>query len=83
INGRPASAAQLAEIGERLLEIHGQHEHQALLDRGQQLVLLDAYGQHQDLLRPVQQQAEHWQALNRRLAEIERQGDVSERVAWL
>ena len=83
INGRPASATQLGEIGERLLEIHGQHEHQALLERSQQLNLLDAYGQHQALLHPVREQAERWQGLSRRLAEIERQGDVSERLSWL
>src|SRR6185295_5935333 len=40
INGRPATLAQLSEIGEKLVEIHGQHEHQALLERGHQLGLL-------------------------------------------
>ena len=39
INGRPASVAQLAEVGQLLIEIHGQHEHQALLSRRHQLSL--------------------------------------------
>ena len=44
INGRSGSLAQLSELTASLVEIHGQHEHQALLDRTQQLALLDAFG---------------------------------------
>jgi DNA repair protein RecN (Recombination protein N) len=83
INGRPATASQLAELAEHLLEIHGQHEHQALLDRRQQLALLDAFGQHESLLAPVREQAAHCQTLTRRIAAIEKQGDVAERLDWL
>jgi DNA repair protein RecN (Recombination protein N) len=49
INGRPATIAQLAELAGRLVEIHGQHEHQALMSRGSQLALLDAFGRHAPL----------------------------------
>ncbi|WP_267119626.1 AAA family ATPase, partial [Xanthomonas sacchari] len=41
INGRPVTLSQLAELAGHLVEIHGQHEHQALLSRGSQLGLLD------------------------------------------
>ena len=30
INGRPATLAQLQQVGERLVDIHGQHAHQSL-----------------------------------------------------
>jgi DNA repair protein RecN (Recombination protein N) len=83
INGRPATLSQLAGLGERLLEIHGQHEHQALLERPQQLALLDAFGRHEALLAPVRELAGRWQGLQRRLDEIEARGDVGERLAWL
>jgi DNA repair protein RecN (Recombination protein N) len=83
INGRPATLSQLGELGERLLEIHGQHEHQALLDRAQQLALLDAFGRHEAALAPVRETAARWQALQRRLDEIEARGDVGERIGWL
>ena len=83
INGRPATLGQLSELGALLVEIHGQHEHQALLDRGQQLALLDAFGQHEGLLAEVRQLARHWAGLDRQLAELARAGDVGERVAWL
>jgi DNA repair protein RecN (Recombination protein N) len=83
INGRPATLGQLSELGGRLVEIHGQHEHQALLDRGQQLALLDAFGRHDPLLADVRGHAQRWAAIDRDLAEIARAGDVGERVAWL
>ena len=57
INGRPASAQQLRSLTEGLLEIHGQHEHQALLDREHQLQLLDAYGQLDLTVTPVREAA--------------------------
>jgi DNA repair protein RecN (Recombination protein N) len=44
INGRTASLIQLSELASGLVEIHGQHEHQTLLERAQQLQLLDAFG---------------------------------------
>lgn len=42
INGRPATAAMARAIGEHLVDIHGQHDHQFLLKPGNQLLLLDA-----------------------------------------
>ena len=43
VNGSPATAAQLRELGELLLDIHGQHDHQLLLRRDRQRDLLDAF----------------------------------------
>jgi DNA repair protein RecN (Recombination protein N) len=53
VNGRPATAAQLRELGERLLDIHGQHDHQLLLKRDRQRELLDAFGGSEALAREV------------------------------
>ncbi|KFN51510.1 DNA repair protein RecN [Arenimonas composti] len=83
INGRPATLGQLAALGGLLVEIHGQHEHQALLDRGQQLALLDAFGQHAPLLAETARLAGEWQAADRALAAIEHAGDVGDRIDWL
>ena len=44
IDGRPAAPGQLREIADRLVALHGQHEHHALLDSETQTELLDAYG---------------------------------------
>jgi DNA repair protein RecN (Recombination protein N) len=44
INGSPVTLAQLRELGERLLDVHGQHAHQSLLKASEQLALLDEHG---------------------------------------
>ena len=43
INGALATAGALRDLSQRLVELHGQHEHQALLDPSTHLPLLDAY----------------------------------------
>jgi DNA repair protein RecN (Recombination protein N) len=83
INGRPATLAQLAELGASLVEIHGQHEHQALLERGHQLELLDAYGGHEAQAADVRRAAKRWSEATRALAELSRAGDVGERLGLL
>src|SRR5215211_6446724 len=45
INGTLATAAALRELSEQLVELHGQHEHQALLDPAAHLPLLDTYAE--------------------------------------
>src|SRR5215831_739974 len=43
VNGRLATASELAEIGRRLVDLHGQHAHQSLLAPGEQRALLDRF----------------------------------------
>src|SRR4029077_4653489 len=42
VNGRPSTPQKVKELGERLVDIHGQHEHQSLLRAAGQRELLDA-----------------------------------------
>ena len=44
INGAAVTLAQLRELGEQLVDVHGQHEHQSLLRPAAQLALLDEHG---------------------------------------
>ncbi|BCU81605.1 DNA repair protein RecN [Polycladomyces abyssicola] len=44
INGRMVTLAMLKQVGERLLDIHGQHEHQSLLKPEEHVEWLDAFG---------------------------------------
>jgi len=83
VNGRPVTLAQLADLAGRLVEIHGQHEHQALLSRTSQLALLDAYGRHDAELAAVRTAAQAWTSLLRERDLLSNQGDVSDRIAWL
>ncbi len=69
INGRSATLQQMREAGEQLLNIHGQHAHQTLLQSDEQRFLLDGYGRLQDSAAEVARLYRDWQALkNRRIA---------------
>ena len=83
INGRPATLSQLGELAQCLVEIHGQHEHQALLSKPAQLALLDAFGRHDAALATTRAAAQAWSALLRERETLSKQGDLSERIAWL
>ncbi|TQV74522.1 DNA repair protein RecN [Exilibacterium tricleocarpae] len=61
INGQPATAQQLRVLGEMLIDIHSQHEHQSLLKKDTHRRLLDEFGNHTDLAREVRQAHREWQ----------------------
>ena len=79
INGRPATITQLGDLAGHLVEIHGQHEHQALLARGSQLALLDAQAGNGALLAEVRATAQAWRALHDERDALVGIGDVAER----
>ena len=81
INGALATAAALRDLSTRLVELHGQHEHQALLDPQTHLPLLDAYaGLHQ----PVRTVADAWVAVRTLREQLERSRmDSREKAARL
>ena len=70
INGQPAPLNQLRELGQLLVDIHGQHEHQRLLHREYHRVLLDDYAQQASLAEQVRQQYNRWQKLNQSLRQL-------------
>ena len=53
VNGSPTTASVLGELGRRLVDLHGQHEHQTLLKRDEQRAILDAYAGNSDLVARV------------------------------
>jgi DNA repair protein RecN (Recombination protein N) len=83
INGRPASAGQLSELAGLLVEIHGQHEHQALLSRSHQLALLDAYAGHAAQAAQVRELATQWRELGARMRKLSGGEDREARLALL
>src|SRR6185295_16291880 len=68
INGRPATLAQLKDIGERLVDLHGQHAHQSLTSASEQRSLVDAFGGFTALGRAT---ASAWHAWNAAVAKRE------------
>jgi len=83
INGRPATLGQLSALGGLLVDVHGQHEHQALLLRERQLAVLDGFGRRTALLAPVRELARRWQQAESGITELQARGDVHDRVDFL
>ncbi|QJR10542.1 DNA repair protein RecN [Usitatibacter rugosus] len=79
VNGRPATVAQLRELGEYLLDIHGQHEHQLLLKRDQQRALVDAFGGSEALAKDVARRYGDWKRLADQRIARERAQETSAR----
>ncbi|MDQ9091556.1 DNA repair protein RecN [Pseudoalteromonas haloplanktis] len=71
INGSPVTAAQLKELGQYLISIHGQHAHQHLLKSEHQLQLLDAYAGHHPLVDNVRNKYRHFQNLQKEFTALE------------
>ncbi len=60
INGRPTTLQQLKALGEQLVDIHGQHEHQSLMQRDQQRRILDEYASIESDVAALETQYENW-----------------------
>ena len=81
INGALATAGALRELSERLVELHGQHEHQALLEPLTHLPLLDQYA---SLDAQVQRVAVEWRVLRALREQLDRSRmDAREKAARL
>ena len=87
INGRPATALQLKEAGEYLVDIHGQHAHYSLLKAVEQRRLLDAYGGSAELAGETARAFRSWrEAVARRESAQNQAGEQDaerERLAWV
>lgn len=83
INGRSVTLAQLSELAVLLVEIHGQHEHQALLSRASQLALLDNFAGNEAERATVAAAAARWSRLLGEREALSQQGDASERIPYL
>lgn len=53
VNGSPTTVGVLRELGEAIVELHGQHEHQGLLAAERHVALLDAFGGNDEALAAV------------------------------
>ena len=75
INGSPCPQGDLKALGELLIDIHSQHEHQSLLKPDTHRRLLDEYAGSQELARQVQLAAQRWKQTRN---ELERIANISD-----
>jgi DNA repair protein RecN (Recombination protein N) len=72
VNGALATATTLRELSGRLIELHGQHEHQTLLDPATHIDLVDAFGNLGAYTAPVVAAFDLWRAGTEELSRLKR-----------
>lgn len=87
INGTPVTVSQMKELGERLVDIHGQHAHQSLLKPSHQLQLVDGFSNVKPQLLAVKAAWDAWQKtallLKQATEDRERLQAESEKLSWM
>lgn len=76
INGSPATLADVKLLGEMLIDIHSQHEHQSLLRKENHRALLDAVAGLSGEARTLAAQFQQWQKAAKDLNSLTRAGDA-------
>jgi DNA repair protein RecN (Recombination protein N) len=86
VNGSAATLTQLRELGDRLVDIQGQHAHQLLLRADAQRHLVDAHGGLGGQTAEVGEIHRQWQGVRKRIAQLELDARGLElerdRLAW-
>ena len=86
VNGRASTLQQVKALGECLVDIHGQHEHQSLVRPAAQRELLDAFAGASARARDVERAWRVWQDLERQRMEWEKNAEAlaaeRQRLDW-
>lgn len=78
INGRPATAAMLKEIGSMLVDVHGQHENRILMSNDNQRDILDNYGGISESLEPYKEKFREFAKISKRLKALQEERNTRE-----
>ncbi|WP_339074131.1 DNA repair protein RecN [Teredinibacter turnerae] len=70
INGQTVTLGQLRTLGDMLIDIHSQHEHQSLLNTNTHRRLLDAFGGLSTLAKQVKDAYQKWHCVHYKLNEL-------------
>lgn len=70
INGTTVNVAVLKDIGKSLVNIHGQHDNQALLDAENHLGFIDAFGEYQAVLNDYRECYSELRAVRKKLKSL-------------
>ena len=70
-SGSPIPIAVLSDIGDELVDLHGQHEHQSLLRPERQLDILDSFAENEELVIELETYVTELHTLSKTVAELE------------
>lgn len=71
VGGRPVTVSQLRQLGQRLLNIHGQHDGQQLLDETQHLLYLDRFARDETPMNTYCEKYNHFTDIKRQIAALQ------------
>lgn len=87
VNSIAVTVSQLRELGETLIDVHGQHAHQSLLKPVYQLKLLDDHAGTQSERQAVKKAYTEWQTAKKQLDDATANADAlaekAERLSWM
>ncbi len=80
INDTPCTVNLLKSVGELIVDMHGQHEHQSLLDADTHIRFLDDYADHEPLLEKVKEEYQNFREIEKRFGKLyKKQKELSEK----
>jgi len=83
INGQPFPIQKVKELSEMLVDLHGQHQHQTLLQHATHRQQLDRYAGHEDLLNEVHRLFDDTTHIKKSLQELQSKEALGEQIALL
>jgi DNA repair protein RecN (Recombination protein N) len=83
INGQPFPLQKVKELSEKLVHIHGQHQHQTLMQHATHRQQLDQYGKNQLLLSDVAQRYKQCQKIQQEIDILQGQEQQADRIELL
>lgn len=83
INGQPFPLQKIKELSEKLVHIHGQHQHQTLMQHPTHRQQLDQYANHQNLLDEVAQFYKKCQQIKQEIDQLQNQDQQTDKVKLL
>jgi DNA repair protein RecN (Recombination protein N) len=75
INGQPCTMQQLQQLGDLLVDLHSQHEHQSLLRRNTHRKLLDEFSSSGELANQVAKDFQNWRQAANKLHDLAERSD--------
>ncbi|WP_020405526.1 DNA repair protein RecN [Hahella ganghwensis] len=78
INGQAVPMQELKDLGERLMEIHSQHEHHSLLKKETQQRLIDEFGNLESQVKEVSGKYRDWKQKSDKLQALLNQNEENE-----
>lgn len=80
VNGAPATVAYIRDICTRLVQIHGQHDNQSLMDPATHIGILDVYAENQVILQEYYIKYHELRKIEKELRELNGSEDEKERL---